>query len=267
MKLTVLGSGTLLPDGERASPAHLLQGRGFSMLLDCGSGAVHRLGSLGSAWQHLTHVAITHFHGDHVGDLPALLWAFKHGLSKGRAEGLTVVGPRGLRDFLDAAAVAFGRYVLEPGLPLQVVELPRQGRWSDPAGRFTLFTHPTVHTDRSLAYRVEAGGDVLGYTGDTGPDTELFSFLRGAQVIVCECAHLDPASTDTHLTPSGVAELGRVAAPERIVTTHAYPPLPPDEVPRLVREAGWEGPVTAGFDGLQLEVAGPHDPEGAEGAR
>ena len=82
MRLTVLGSGTLLPNGERASPAHLVQGRGFALLLDCGSGAVHRLGSLGGVWQDLTHVAITHFHGDHVGDLPALLWAVKHGLDR-----------------------------------------------------------------------------------------------------------------------------------------------------------------------------------------
>jgi ribonuclease BN (tRNA processing enzyme) len=261
MRLTVLGSGTLLPNGERASPAHLVQGRGFALLLDCGSGAVHRLGKLGGVWQDLTHVAITHFHGDHVGDLPALLWAFKHGLDRQRAEALTLVGPRGLRDFLDAAAVAFGRHVLDPGLPLRVVELPRMGRWSDPAERFTLFTHATPHTDRSMAYRIEAEGCVLGYTGDTGPDTELFSFLRGAQVVVCECAHLDPAPTDTHLTPVGVAELGRVAAPECIVTTHAYPPLQPERVPQLVREAGWEGTVTAGFDGLQMDLVPPHASE------
>lgn len=264
MKLTVLGSGTLLPDGDRASPSHFVQGGGFSMLLDCGSGAVHRLGGLGPAWRDLTHVAVTHFHGDHVGDLPALLWAFKHGLEGSRREGLTVLGPRGIRDFLDASAVAFGRYVLEPGLSLDVIELPRNGRWSDPAGRFTLFTHPTVHTDRSLAYRLESEGGIIGYTGDTGPDRELFSFFRGAHVVVCECAHTEPAPGDTHLAPAGVAELGRVATPDRIVTTHTYPPLDPTDVPNLVREAGWNGSVTAGFDGLQLDVP-PVRPRGGEG--
>ena len=108
---------------------------------------------------------------------------------------------------------------------------------------------------------------MFGYTGDTGPDTELFSFLRGAHVVVCECAHLDPGPADTHLTPAGVAELGRVAAPERIVTTHAYPPLQPERVPDLVKEAGWDGTVMAGFDGLRVDMAPCHEEGDETGAR
>ena len=230
MRVTILGSGTLLPDHSRASAGHSVQTGGATILLDCGAGVLQSLHRAGIRWQDVTHIALSHFHTDHVGELPPLLFALRHGLDKEREETLWMLGPPGLSTLLERLAEAHGEYVLDPGFPLEVREIPREGSWSDPEGRFRLSTHPTIHTDESVAYRLESGDGVMGYTGDTGPSTSLAEFLRGVGLLIAECAIADPPQIDTHLSPAGVAEMARIACPDLLVTTHTSPPLDPELV-------------------------------------
>lgn len=260
-RLTVLGSGTLVPDDDRRSAAHLVEVDDARVLLDCGFGTVHGFDRHRVSWPDLTHVAVTHFHADHVGDVAPLLFTLRHGLRPPREEGLTLLGPRGLGAFLDGLASAFGPWVLDPGFPLRVVELPPEGGWEDPEGRFRLLSHPTPHTDASVAYRFETGDGVVAYTGDTGPDVAVAGFLSGADVLVSECSLPDPPEMDTHLSPRTVAELARIATPRLLLVTHVYPFLEPEEVPDLIRTAGWKGRVEMAWDGTRVDLPADGDPE------
>ncbi|MEX2472299.1 MAG: MBL fold metallo-hydrolase, partial [Gemmatimonadota bacterium] len=128
MRVTVLGSGTLLPDAERHSAAHHVSFGDASVLLDCGSGTVHGLARHGIDWEALTHVAVTHYHPDHVGDLSALMFALRAGASTreraaggaeaSRAQPLTLLGPPGFRAYLEGAASSLGSHVLDPKRPV-----------------------------------------------------------------------------------------------------------------------------------------------------
>lgn len=254
MRLTVLGSGTLLPDDRRRSPAHLVETGGAHVLLDCGAGTLHGFDRHRVAWPGITHVALSHFHTDHVGDLAPLLFALEHGVRPSRDAPLFVLGPPGLRAFLRHLAAAHGEFVTDPGFPLELVELQRSGRWRDPRGRVTLSAHPTPHTDASVAYRVEGDDGAVGYTGDTGPSDGLGAFLAGVEVLVSECSVADPPEVANHLSPATVAELARRATPELLLLTHLYPPLRPHRVPRLVAEAGYQGRVVVARDGTTVDV-------------
>lgn len=254
VRLTVLGSGTLLPDDDRRSACHHLRAGDFRGLLDCGSGAVHGFDRHGVAWQELDAVALTHFHTDHIGDLGPLLFALKHGVRPPRTEPLTVLGPPELRRVVDGLAQAFGEYVLDPGFPVRVEERGRTGTWSAEGGSPRVRFHPTPHTDHSVAHRWEGDGWVVGYTGDTGPDADTAAFLAGADVLVTEVAVPDSSTVEHHLSPRSAAELARAAQPGLLVTTHVYPPLVPDEVPELVRRAGFTGRVAPARDGLVVEI-------------
>ncbi|PYP37288.1 MAG: MBL fold metallo-hydrolase, partial [Gemmatimonadetes bacterium] len=44
------------------------------ILLDCGAGSLHRLAEFGLPWHQVTHVILTHFHPDHWGELPMLVY-------------------------------------------------------------------------------------------------------------------------------------------------------------------------------------------------
>ena len=248
--LTVLGSGTLVPDHLRHPAAFSISENGSLLLLDCGSGVLDGMSRFGIPWADLTHIALSHFYTDHIGGLAPLLFSLSYGVVPARTVPLTLVGPPGLGRLLSKLADAYGRYVLEPGFELRVVELARNDRWSD--GEVELRTCETVHTDQSVAYRWTGRAGTVAYTGDTGQSGVLGDFLAGSDLLITECSHPDPPTVDGHLTPSGVAALARMCAPALVVTTHVYLTQSPDDVPELVRQAGYAGPVLAGYDGMRV---------------
>lgn len=95
----------------------------------------------------------------------------------------------------------------------------------------------------------------IGYTGDTGPSSEVATFLEGCAVLVAECALDDPPAIDTHLSPGSVADLAAAAEPTLLVVSHVYPPRRPEEAVRAIRTR-YDGRVVAAADGLRASIAG-----------
>ena len=251
--LTILGSGTLLPNPLRHGAAHLVQAGPLRLLLDCGWGTVDGLARYGIAWADLTHVAVTHYHTDHVGDLSALLMALRHGITPRRERPLTLIGPQGFGTFLESLAAVVGSHVVDPGFPLRVVEVEPGRPFEDAAVALRLACHSTPHTEESIAYRVELPGASVGYTGDTGPSSSVAAFLSGCDVLVAECTQGDPPKMSSHLSPWTLAALARAACPDVLVVTHVAGPQTPEAAAATVARL-WEGSVIAGHDGLMLRL-------------
>jgi ribonuclease BN (tRNA processing enzyme) len=153
-------------------------------------------------------------------------------------------------------ADAHGKYLTDPGFPLVVEEVWGGGPWSSTEGVFRILGYPTNHTENSIAFRLETRHGSVGFTGDTGPDPQLGSFMEGVGLLVAECSHPDGNGLATHLTPSSLSEIAGAASPELLVNVHAYPPLDPETVPDLLRGVGYGGRVAAGWDGMGIRVTG-----------
>lgn len=252
MQLTIVGSGTAAPEADRVCSGYWVRAGATSLLMDCGPGTVHRLAGLELPWSSIDHLLITHFHTDHIGDIPMLLFAQKWGVRERRSKPLTIWAPHGIGERLKAMEAAFGRHVADPGFPVAVREVGPGDSFG--AGDASIRAASTPHTDHSLCYRLEYGGSVLGYTGDTGPSTEVAAFLTGVDVLIAECALPDAEAIATHLSPSSLAAMAGVAAPGRLVVTHVYPQLDAQDAVARVREAGWSGETVRAVDGLTLEL-------------
>ncbi|MGK7313163.1 MAG: MBL fold metallo-hydrolase [Candidatus Longimicrobiales bacterium M2_2A_002] len=253
MKLTVVGSGTASPEAGRVCPGFWVEAGDERLLLDCGGGVVHGMARLAVPWPELDHLLITHFHNDHIGDIPMLLFALKHGVYPARNKPLTIWAPRGIRERLKAMEAAFGDHVADPGFPVVIREV--SARASFDVGRVGVRASATPHTDDSLAYRLQQNGVSLGYTGDTGPSEAVGTFMKGVDVLVAECSLPDELAIETHLSPSSLAEMAARARPGRLVVTHVYPPLDVLGPVDRVRAAGWDGPTVRATDGLEVDVA------------
>lgn len=250
--LTVLGSGTVAPSATRTAPAHWVEAGSVRLLMDCGAGALHRAAALGVPWYGVTHVAVSHFHADHWGELPLLLLALRWGIEPARAAPLVLLGPTGFDDRLDHLCGAFGSWVREPGYPLEVVELGADGRRGLADGVVLEWT-PTPHTDESLAFGIRCGGRRLVYTGDTGPSEALGRWSRGCDLLLAECSLPDDRAVALHLTPSQAGALAREAGCKSLVLTHFYPPV---EAAQPARAAGatYTGPIAAARDGDRFVI-------------
>jgi ribonuclease BN (tRNA processing enzyme) len=220
--------------------------------MDCGAGTLHRAAALGVPWHTVTHVAITHFHADHWGELPAYLFALRWGIEPARSAPLELMGPRGLKDRLEHLSRALGEWVLDPGYRLHVSELePGVAVQLAPAVR--LDCHPTPHTDESLALSVSHGGARLVYTGDTGPSADLARWAQGCDLLLAECSLPDDRALAIHLTPTQAGQLAQDAGAKSLVLTHFYPPVRIGDATRLAG-AVFGGPVAAAQDGDRFPI-------------
>ncbi len=254
MQLTVIGSGTVAPSAERIAPAHWVVADPVRLLLDCGAGTLHRASELRIPWWEVTHVAITHFHQDHWGELPMLLFAHRWAVEPPRSSPLTLIGPHGFRSRLTLLAGAYGDWVLDPGYPLEVVEIT-SGDERTLNGDVVLEAYSTPHTAESLAYGVRTGAVRLVYTGDTGPSEDLAQWAADCDLLLAECSLPDERAMALHLTPTRAGKLARTARAGRLVLTHFYPVFgDTDPVADAARE--YDGEITAARDGDRFQIGG-----------
>lgn len=252
MELTILGSGTVAPTPDRTSPAHWIDVADVRLLLDCGAGVLHHAAVLGVPWHQVTHIAITHFHQDHWGELPAYLFALRWGTLPARSAPLTLIGPRGFGVRLEALAAAYGEWVTAPEFSLDVVEIDPLGTIELAPG-VTFECCKTPHTPESLAYAVRHGGARLVYTGDTGESEELAAWARGCDLLLAECSLPDRHAVELHLTPQRVGRLAQRAEARRLVLTHLYPVFG-DTDPVAETAQVYDGDVVVARDGDRFTI-------------
>ena len=80
--IVLTGTGSPLPDANRAGPSTLLKAGDTHILVDCGRAAVMRLAAAGSLPGFLGAVLITHLHSDHVcalNDVVTTHWVITQG--------------------------------------------------------------------------------------------------------------------------------------------------------------------------------------------
>jgi ribonuclease BN (tRNA processing enzyme) len=208
-------------------------------------------------------VAITHFHYDHVADLPALVVALRWGQLPARTAPLTVIGPPGFRDWLVRLGAVLGDWVTSPGTyEVRIIELDRNGTLPlsfdppvapDQRPAPVLSAFPVPHTPESVAYSVTSGRARLVYTGDTGYDDALGDWAAGCSVLLSECSLPASLAIPEHLTPESAGALAARARPGRLVLTHFYPPVEREDIRALVGER-WSGPIDLAVDGSVIEI-------------
>lgn len=96
-KVTILGSGAALPTFSRNPTSQYIECNSRHILIDCGEGTQMQMRKFGVKFQRITHILISHLHGDHFFGLVGLL-STMHLL--GRDQGVTIYGPAGLEQII-----------------------------------------------------------------------------------------------------------------------------------------------------------------------
>ena len=164
------------------------------------------------------YVLLTHLHGDHFGGLPFLIL---DGQFSRRTRSLVVGGPPGVRDRLEAAMEVFfpGSSKVDRRFAVEFVELhERVPKVVGPAN-VTAFAVDHASGAPAYALRVDYGGKVITYSGDTEWTESLVDVARGADVFVCE-AYFFEKKIKYHLDYQTLRENSQRLDSRRVILTH-----------------------------------------------
>jgi ribonuclease Z len=273
VEVIILGSGSPLPDPDRAGPATLVRAAGQDLLFDCGRGVLMRAAAAGSGPVGLRAVLLTHLHSDHVtdfNDVVTMRWAMAPAPLP-----LPVVGPPGTAAFVEATVAMLAPDIgyrrahhddLDWEPPLEVSELTEGEAWHQGDVRVT--AAPTDHRPvaPTIGYRVEAEGKSVVIAGDTVPCAGLDRLCRDADlyiqtVIRPSLVRAIPAPRlqdilDYHSSIEDAARTASTGGVGRLVLDHLVPPPAPGTEDEWVAEAAahFDGEVVLAHDLLRLEV-------------
>lgn len=228
--LTVLGAGPAAPNTGGACSGYLLREGQTAVLLDCGSGIAGRI-SQHLPPSHLHGVAISHLHPDHYFDLVPLYYVLKFGFGPPRPAEL---GPR-LPLYVPPGGRAFlrqlGQLIADKPAMLEdvfdVTEYPSHPGGEVRIGDLRFTFHPVQHYVLSHAMRLQSpSGQTFVFSSDVGPCVELIEAARGADLLLCESALIDPASDEPdpgrrgHMSAAEAGAAAREAGVRRLLLTH-----------------------------------------------
>jgi ribonuclease BN (tRNA processing enzyme) len=214
-----VGSGDSFGSGGRFQTCILVDGPCSRVALDFGTSSLIALAQQGIEHNSIDAIVLSHLHGDHCGGVPFLLMDAM--LAARRTRPLTIAGPHALQPRLAEIREALfpGSHVMTPRFPLEWVELPlgRRAELLDLA----VTAHPARHTQQThpTALRVEIGGKVIAYTGDTEWTDDVARAARDADLLIAECYYYDKP-VKWHLNYPAIAAHGTACGARRIVLTH-----------------------------------------------
>jgi ribonuclease BN (tRNA processing enzyme) len=247
VKITILGSGTCVPRLDRSSSALLVETGRAKILMDLGRGTMDRLLTYGVTIFELTHICLSHFHPDHTCELVPLIFATKYPDAKARKHRLHLIGGPGLIAFYHGLQAAYGRWIVLPEEQLQIHEIDAPQTKSLLFNDFSISARMVNHGPESLAYRIQAGGISLVYSGDTDACDALAELAHEADLFVCEASMPDGHKVPGHLTPSLAGSMAAKANTRRLVLTHLYPPCDEVDIVKQARST-YKGPIIKAED-------------------
>jgi ribonuclease Z len=113
MRVTFLGTSGAVPTTRRNTSALMVEREGDRLLFDCGEGTQRQMMRYGTGFA-VSHVFLSHLHGDHVLGLPGLVqtWDFND-----REAPLAIHAPAGTRRDIEALLSATGE---DAGYPIRI---------------------------------------------------------------------------------------------------------------------------------------------------
>jgi len=234
MRLRVLGCSGGIGGRHLRTTSFLVD---HDVLVDAGSG----VGDLSLAeLTQIDHIFVTHSHLDHVTSIPFLVDT----VGGMRNRPITVYSTAPTIEILKNHLFNWAIWpdftqIPSADAPFMRYQEVAVGRTVTLSGRdFTPL--PAVHTVPATGYHLDSGSASLVFTGDTGPNEELWRLVNripALKVLIVETAFSNKertlAEVSKHLCPSMLAEeLGQLALDPEVWITH----LKPSEVELTMQE-------------------------------
>ena len=249
LHLYVCGSGSPMPDANRAGPCLAVLAGQQAFVFDAGSGSIRKLQRMGFPMPRLQAAFLTHLHSDHIDGLGELL--LQAWVAGGRSAPLPVYGPGGTDKVISGLRSAYeidegyrvahhGPKVVHPGGfggAAQIITLP-DGADSkvvyDQGGvKITVILVNHAPIAPAFGYRIDYKGRSIALSGDTVYSPSFTAAAKGADLMLHEALNKGMiAALGAKLAERGQAANAQIM--QDIQNYHASP----EDAARSAREAG-----------------------------
>lgn len=223
-EIVFLGVGGAMP----SSPAHnytalVLRDGGATILLDCGPGIMRQLELANVDYANLTHVYVSHQHGDHSLGLPMLL--LHRAIFYPDRPLLVLAAPPVLDLLTQLNALAYPDLQQMIDAFIECVPLHTGPEMTPLAGApgVCYSLAPGKHSVPTWGVRLALpNGRSVVFSGDTGPSRQMAALAAGADLLVHDTFYLTPPSTDLvlHTAAGQVGELAAEAGVRAVALVH-----------------------------------------------
>ncbi|GAB4345379.1 MAG: MBL fold metallo-hydrolase [Candidatus Abyssubacteria bacterium] len=249
MRVTVVGSGCGIPSPRRASPCIAVSVGEELFAFDLGPGALHAMAAARLPWNRLDRVFVTHFHTDHIGDIGPLLFALNIP-DVNRTDPLALCGPPGLKKLYDNLVIAYGDW-----LPPKRYELVIEEMFGEPleGATWRVETARAEHSQPAYAYRFEADGASVVYSGDTDYSDSIISLAVECDLLILECSYPNEFDIAGHLNPRKAGEMALNSGCRKLALAHIYPVSDEYDLVTECKQT-FDGDVVLAEDGISFEL-------------
>lgn len=273
MDITLLGTGSPIPDPNRAGPSTLVRAGERLILCDAGRGVVMRLAGAFAGPAMLSAVLVTHLHSDHLTDLNDVIttrWIMSPGPNP-----ITIYGPVGIAFVVDRMMEMLSLDVgyriahhddLDAPPAVDVVEVTPGDTFmvGDVSVRVGATEHQPV--EPTVAFRLEHEGVSVVLGGDGVPCAGLDDLCSGADAYVQTVLREDIVKLfpmqrfldilDYHSTVEQAAQTATKAGVRTLVLTHYVPGIAPGQEDewRALAAQHFSGDIVLGDDLTSVSI-------------
>lgn len=217
------------------------------MVLDMGSGALGPLQRHADPFD-VHGVLLSHLHADHCLDMSPF-YVLRRYHPGGLPPRIPVFGPP---DTGERMALAYGMDP-DPGMS-DVFDARAYPETEFELGPFRVSAHPVFHPVTAYALRVEAGGRVLTFSGDTAPCDALVEAASDADVALFEASYRDGDDNPPglHMTASQSGLAAKKAGAGRLILTHMV--TWHDNSAALEHASVFGGDVSLAYPGMVVDI-------------
>ncbi len=259
----VCGSGSPMPDADRAGPCIAVLAGNQAFVFDAGSGSIRKLKRMGFPMDKIQAAFLTHLHSDHIDGLGELM--LQAWIAGSRGTPLPIYGPTGTDQVIAGFRQAYttdegfrvrhhGEKIANPagyGGAAQIINLPdgvdSQVVYEKDGVRITVIRVNHAPVAPAFGYRIDYKGPAMTLSGDTVYDPAFVTASKGADVMfhdamnkdmvaamgkkLAERGHPNTAQIMTdiqgyHASPEDAARAAREAGVSTLVLYHMVPPVP-----------------------------------------
>lgn len=292
LHLILCGTGSPLPNPDRAGPCNLVIAGDQAFVVDIGEGGSRNINLIGFDITTLDALLLTHYHSDHVdgiGPLALMYWT-----QNASTAPLPVIGPQGLErlvnGFNEAYALDHAYRIAHHGV--EIVPETGGGLAANP---FEITDSPVTVLERdgltitafvvdhdpvvpAVGYRFDYKGRSVVISGDAARSPMLEEAAKGADILVHDALQprlvsnmttaLDKAGNtniatitrdilDYHASPEDAANSAQTAGAKMLVLSHLVPPIPNAFIyPAFLGDAPdmFDGEIVVGEDGMVFSL-------------